>query len=721
MSIKYLAEKRAWFIETATTAYVFGVEEGNKLLHYYWGTRLPNQTDYPGVGPLPNQYVYDTHEAAYEYLGWGGINYTEPDLKVTFADDVRDLVLFYHDYDLTENNVSSELKVVLKDAYYPFQVNLFYRVFNDSEIIERWASVLNLGDTPTRIEQISSGTLHLPSPGEGGYRLTHLAGRWGAEFQVNRTNITDGKKSLESRRGHTSNEATPWFALDYAGPGRAGADEDQGQVWFGGLGWSGNWLVTVEQSTYLKGKGVRVSSGINPFDFSWNLKPGQSFETPVLSFGYTSEGFGEASRLFHRYQLRHILPAEFAGKPRPVLYNSWEPIQFDVTEQSQMDLAEVAARMGAELFVIDDGWFGARDSDHAGLGDWFVSPTKLPNGLKPIIEHVHALGMEFGIWIEPEMVNPDRDLYRAHPDWVYYFPTRSRTERRQQLVLNLSRTDVQAYLFEALDKLLSENAISFVKWDYNRPVSEPGWPEAPSAEQREMWVRSAQGFYNLLDRLRAAHPQVSWESCSSGGGRVDLGVLRRADQVWTSDNTDPYDRLFIQEGYTLAYAPRTMFCWVVDTPHWLGKRDTSLTYRFHSSMLGGLGIGGHISNWSEEEKTTARGLVEEYKQIRHLGQDGLIYRHLSPRDGSYTAVSYVREDRLEAVLFVLTLGRRLALPPAQVRLKGLNPTTLYRVEGVGEPFTLSGAALMQHGLNFGHLKYDFDSAKIYLSALEPGK
>lgn len=719
MPISYLTEKNAWLIETATTAYVFGVGDGKQLLHYYWGGRLTYPSDYPGLGPLKNQYVYDQYAGAFEYPGWGGLNFSEPALKLTFGDHVRDLVLIYQSYDITQGKDFTELQVNLKDVFYPLQVNLFYRIYADSEIIERWSSVINQNDTPVQIEQIMSGTLYLPFPGEGSYRLTHLAGSWSAEFQINQAAVTDGKKILESRRGHTSNQASPWFALDYTAPGRSGADEDQGQVWFGALGWSGNWLISVEQTTHLGGKNIQVNAGINSFDFSWQLKPGQSFETPVLSFGYTRGGFGEASRLLHLYQRQHILPTNFLDKPRPVLYNSWEPLQFDVREESQIKLAEIAARMGVELFVIDDGWFGARDSDHAGLGDWVVSSSKLPNGFKPIIERIHSLGMGFGLWVEPEMVNPDSDLYRAHPDWVYHFPNRPRTESRNQLVLNLSRTDVQEYLFKVLDTLLTNNDIAYIKWDYNRSVSEPGWPEEVPEKQREMWVRSTLGFYKLLDRLRTAHPTVSFESCSGGGGRVDLGVLRRADQVWTSDNTDPYDRLFIQEGYTLAYAPRTMYCWVVDSPHWVGKRSTSITYRFHSSMMGGLGIGGHISNWSEEEITTARQLVEEYKQIRHLVQDGLLYRLLSPRDGSYTAVSYAREDQQEAVLFVLTLGRRLALPPSQVHLRGLNPATLYQIEGLGDkPFILSGAALMEQGLSFKHLNYDFASAKVYLRGLD---
>ena len=714
MPITFDEQKRAWLIETAHTAYAFGVDAEGRVLHYWHGTRLPYPADYPGFGTQPNPFDYDGNIAAHEYAGWGGLNYTEPSLKVTFADGVRDLVLRYKSHDLLDGaGALTEMRVTLADAVYGLEVVLGYRAAEECDIIERWATIRNTGDSPITIEQVMSAVLHLPASGAGHYRLTHLAGEWGAEFQVNEIALTDGKKTIESRSGHTSSYASPFFALDYCAPGGVGADEEQGQVWFGALGWSGNWIITAEQLLTRGQRIAQIVAGINSFDFRWHLAPGEEFQTPVLSFGYSDAGFGQASRNLHLYQRRHILPPAFATKPRPILYNSWEPIMFNVGEESQIELAERAAQLGVELFVVDDGWFGTRDSDHAGLGDWWVSPTKLPNGLTPIIERVNTLGMQFGLWIEPEMVNPDSDLYRAHPDWVYHFPNRARSESRNQLVLNLSRDDVQEYLLAALNKLLSENNIAFIKWDYNRYVSEPGWPDAPSERQQEMWVRSVYGFYRLLDRLRAAHPSVSWESCSSGGGRVDLGVLRRADQTWASDNTDPYDRLFIQEGYSMAYPARTMFCWAVDSPHWEHGRTTSVAYRFHSSMMGGLGLGGFIAHWSDADMAEARRLVEQYKTIRHLVQDGLLYRLASPRHSTQTAVQYVREDRQEAIVFVLSHLPRHGTPHARIRLRGLQPDLLYRVEQErSASLTVSGAALMAHGLDFNHLRGDYASTVV---------
>ncbi len=339
--------------------------------------------------------------------------------------------------------------------------------------------------------------------------------------------------------------------------------EEDGPVWFGELGWSGSWRMVVESTPFDQ---VRITAGYNPFDFAYKLSPGESLETPLFCAGFTQHGNGGASRLLHRFQLQSILPQHPSPKPRPIIYNSWEATGFAVDQANQPALAEKAAKLGVERFVIDDGWFGERNSDHAGLGDWQTNPAKFPHGLKPIIDRVHDLGMDFGLWVEPEMVNPDSDLYRKHPDWVMSFPGRQRTEGRNQLVLNLARDDVKDFVFSFLDRLVSQNDIAFLKWDYNRNWSEPGWDAAPRDEQKRIYVKYVENLYDILDRLRKRHPRLEIESCSGGGGRVDLGILRYTDEVWPSDNTDALDRLQIQDGFSHAYAPMTMVVWVTDIP-----------------------------------------------------------------------------------------------------------------------------------------------------------
>jgi alpha-galactosidase len=307
--------------------------------------------------------------------------------------------------------------------------------------------------------------------------------------------------------------------------------------------------------------------GIQPFDFAWRLGPGERFETPQLVCGYTPNGLGGAARLLHAYEEQVQLPENKRETPRPVLYNSWEATLFDVSSGHQTGLAREAARLGVELFVVDDGWFGERHHDRAGLGDWTVNARKFPNGLRELIDEVHGLGMQFGIWVEPEMVNPDSDLYRAHPGWAYHAEGREPTLGRNQMVLNFARDDVREHIFEQLRRLLSDHgSIEFVKWDHNRAWTEVGWPEEPT-RQREVWVRHVLGVYEVMARLRQAFPNLLLESCAGGGGRADLGILRYTDQVWTSDNTDAADRVNIQYGYSRAHTPRVMVNWVTDVPN----------------------------------------------------------------------------------------------------------------------------------------------------------
>jgi alpha-galactosidase len=461
---------------------------------------------------------------------------------------------------------------------------------------------------------------------------------------------------------------------------------------------------------------IRVTGGFNPFDFSYKLLPGKELETPVFYGGFSHHGVGEASRLLHRFELTKIVPQAPDPRPRPVLYNSWEATGFDVNEAGQEALAEKAASIGVDRFVMDDGWFGQRKNDHAGLGDWYVNPQKFPNGLKPLIDKVHSLGMDFGLWVEPEMVNPDSDLYRKHPDWVLNFTGRPRSEERNQLVLNLARKDVRDYIYGFLDNLLSHNQISFLKWDYNRNWSEPGWPAVAPDEQQAVYVDYVRNFYSILRELRAKYPHLEIESCSGGGGRVDLGVLGLTDEVWPSDNTDPFDRLRIQDGFTYAYSPGVMMAWVTDSPSWMNNRSTSLEYRFLSSMQGSLGVGANLNKWTPEEFETAKQLITAYKQVRETIQHGSLYRLVSPRDGSEISVTEsVALNKNQAVLFTFLHSSQMGYPFPRVYMRGLDPKADYRVTSIagpmakGSPTVASGSYWMWHGVDVG-LRGDFQAA-----------
>jgi alpha-galactosidase len=403
-----------------------------------------------------------------------------------------------------------------------------------------------------------------------------------------------------------------------------------------------------------------------------------------------------------------------------VIYNSWEATEFNVDEAGQMALAEKAGSIGVDRFVMDDGWFGQRKNDQAGLGDWYVNPEKFPHGLKPLIDKVHALGMDFGLWVEPEMVNPDSDLYRKHPDWVLNFPGRPRSQSRHQLVLNLARTDVRDYIARFLDKLLTENDIAFLKWDYNRNWSEPGWDQLPVDEQKRVYVEVVRNLYSILSDLRTEHPKVEIESCSGGGGRVDLGILRYTDEVWTSDDTDPFDRISMQDGFTYPYTPQIMMAWVTESPHWLNGRSTSLTYRMLSSMQGSLGIGANLNQWKAEDFATAKRLIAAYHSVQRTIVRGDLYRLISPRDGSQiSATETVASDKNQAVIFAFanatTEGRGFPL----LKLQGLDPDAEYKLTSIegkatpGTPESASGAWWMRHGLQLD-LRGDFQAASFHL-------
>jgi alpha-galactosidase len=710
-SVRYLEGLKIWVLDTTRTSYVIGVNEENELQSLYWGEKLEGDDGLAAARTSPEWASFDSRETMtnIEYPGWGGRYYNEPALKVTLADGVRDLVLKYDSYEIHGDT----LLIHLKDIQYPLFVSLTYTVFPNEDMIRKQAGIENRTSQVVTIESAQSGVWYVPA-GEG-YRLTYLTGRWGGETQLTRQPVSPGKFVLESRRGNTSHQLNPWFAIDAGGE----ADEDHGRVWFGALGWSGNWKLVVEDTP--PAHQVRVTGGYNDFDFSWPLKPGESLDTPPYYGGYSGQGFGEASRVMHRFERDEILPDHAHPHVRPVLYNSWEATTFNVNEAGQEALADKAAKLGVELFVMDDGWFGRRNNDHAGLGDWVVNRQKFPDGLGPLISHVNALGMKFGLWFEPEMVNPDSDLYRAHPDWAMHFPERPRSEARNQLVLNMARDDVKEYIFDALDRVLSENNVQYIKWDMNRHFGEPGWPEAPIAEQKEIWVKYVRNVYEIMDRLRAKHPGLEIESCSGGGGRVDLGVLRRADVVWTSDNTEAFDRLRIQEGFSFAYAPKVMSAWVTDVPN-LNDRSTPLKFRFLVGMQGALGIGANLNHWSDDDFALAKRMIEYYKSIRETVQEGDLFRLFSPRDGNLTANEYVSADGRQAVLFAFLHSQQFLRPAPTVLLRGLDEGARYHVTTIDDKLVeksgvVTGSYLMHHGLDF-RLGGDYDSTSIVLNRAE---
>ncbi|GAA2382895.1 alpha-galactosidase [Dactylosporangium salmoneum] len=701
MALPHVAEPApgVWVLRTPRSAYVIslGISLGGEdvPLAVHWGAPVDDETAVAlaAVPADPQRGSWESHvDGREEYPSDTGMRFVEPALALRFPDGSRTVRWVFDGAETGEGH----LRLRYTELTRPLRLTLHYRVADGHDVIERWAELAS--DEPVEVLRADSAAW-CPPPREG-YRLGTLHGRWGADSRVERTALPDGVVRLGSRRTTTSPMANPWIALD-----DGTATETAGEVWTAALAWSGTWRIDVQR---LPGGRVVANVGAGHEEPVAVLARGTTYEAPKSCGLWTDAGFGAASRAWHRYVRACVLP--HGDELRPVLYNSWEATGFLLDEANQMALAERAAALGCELFVMDDGWFGARLSDNAGLGDWLPNPTRFPNGLGPLVKRVTDLGMRFGIWVEPEAVNPDSDLYRAHPDWVYASPGYPRHELRHQLVLDLGRPEVAAWVHGWLDALLTEHDIAFVKWDMNRPVTDPG-PRGPL-----LWSTAhARNLYAVLDRLRRDHPGVRFESCASGGGRVDLGILARTDQVWPSDNTDASDRLHIQEGFSQLYPARAMTAWVTDAPNFLTGNRLPLRFRFHVAMAGVLGIGGDLPRWTLDEQATAASLIAQYKRIRPIVQHGELYRLRSPATSSAPALAYLSApaSAYEAAVFQFLDGHRYGEPAPPARLPFLPPGTWEDADS-GERHT--SGFLATHGLSAG-LSRNHDSAVTHLRRL----
>jgi alpha-galactosidase len=676
---------KGWIIKTKSSSYQLITDANGNVKPGYYGAG--EQADYI-------QKNAKWYEGINEVPVRGGSAFKTPMLEVVFNDEVRDADLVLVNADVVNIEGRSTLKITQKDRFYPLEVVSFIRVLPEFDILEKWAIVKNTGQKGNiKIENLQSGSIVLPADD---YMLTHLAGKELHEFQVQETLLTPGLKVLQNKT-FKANQTAPWFMIYPKNTGK-----DNGPAWFGSLHYSGNWQLTFDKS--FDGY-VQVVGGINFWDTSWTLKPGTTLETPKITVGYTKNGAEGAAQSLTSYVRKEILPANFRNELRPVLYNSWEAVYYSVNEKQQLELVKNAKDIGVELFVIDDGWFKGRTDgrSQSGLGNWEIDRNKFPNGLTPVIKEVHNLGMKFGLWVEPENVNPNSDVYLAHPDWV--FQVQNRTGNQFRKILNLANEGAYKHLLETFTKLLSENEIDFIKWDQNNYLSEPGWPNAPKEIQREARIRHIENVYRLVTELRKKFPKVSFESCASGGGRVDLGMLSRMDQAWLSDNTDPLDRLYIQYGYLGALPANTMVSWITSTAR---HEPMPLAYRFDVAMAGVLGVGANMAKWTEAEKAIAKKKIEEYKIIRPLVQQGELHRLISPYDGNKCALQYNAPDNNTATVMCYNLGEYL--PNSQfesrsstaLKFKGLNGNQLYQVQKLDEldkpGTTYKGDFLMNIGI-----------------------
>ncbi|MFI5530128.1 alpha-galactosidase [Kitasatospora sp. NPDC051853] len=691
-------------LTTPTTRYAVRIGTDGSPRHLYWGPAEGFSADLPlPVSPADSSFEADA--AADELAPQTGARFGPAGLQVRFADGVQGAQWHFAGHTLTDD----ELRLRLTDRHYPLAAELCYRVRPGSDVIERWTELTHTGtpapvdtspaDTapasasasaatgPITVTRLDSASWTAPPLAD--YRLSHLVGGWNSEFQLQRDRLPVAETVLTSRRGLTGHHAAPWLALD-----DGTATEEYGEVWSTALAWSGSWRITVHRDPVGR---TTWTGGFGHEGLSWTLRPGETLHSPVFAGLHSTGGFGGASRAWHAHVRAHVLPTP--DRDLPVLYNSWEATGFEVEEKGQFRLAELAARLGAELFVLDDGWFGSRTDDRSGLGDWTPRPAAFPHGLRPLSDHVRGLGMEFGLWVEPEMVNTDSDLYRAHPDWVLHSPTREATELRHQLVLDLSRPEVEAWVHRTLDGLVTEHGVDWFKWDANRPFTEAGRVgtpgPAPALDPDRLWIEHTRAVHRIMDRLRADRPGLRIEACAGGGGRVDLAVLARTDQAWTSDNTDPVDRITIQHGFSQLLPARAMAAWVTDSPNVTTGRTTPLRFRFHVAMAGALGLGGDLTRWTDAELAEAAGLVTQYKEIRALVQHGHQYRLTGP--GGLSAVHHTSPDGRDHALLAWRPNARFGHRPAPLPLPALAPDARYRDLDTGQVH--HGSTLRRHGLD----------------------
>lgn len=690
-------EDRLFCLSTQKSSYILTLTEG-LLTCAHWGGRVLRCEDFLTPGGALERYN-NPEPTKEECSAFGTMHFKESSLKVRFADGTRDFRYRLAEWDNKENTLS----IKLQDIHYPLTVTLFYRVHEKENIIEKWRTVQWEGEDNAVVERLYSGEFSLPGRG---YQSLNYRGHWGAEFGAHSEQVDSGKKVYESIHGLTAHGCSPFFAV------HKGASEERGEVYFGALGYSGNFKIVVEAApkNYLS-----VLAGMSDTDFEIHLQKGQSFTTPPVYAGYTVEGLTGMTHTLTGFARAKLMPKHWGSRSLDILYNSWYATYFDVFCDEQIALARRAADLGVELFVVDDGWFLGRNNDHAGLGDWTPDPKKFPDGLTPLIQSVNQMGMRFGIWIEPEMVNPDSNLFRAHPQWVLRYKNREILTGRNQYLLDMANPEVQDYLFQCFDSLLRENNINYIKWDMNRFVAEMGSETRDPQRFKELWHQYTEGFYGLIKALRKNHPTVEFEACASGGGRVDFGALEWFDEYWPSDNVDPLDRLTLQRNYSYIYPIKYMRAFVADDD--IDHRTLPLSFSMHSAMCGALAIGVDLNKKTPEEIEAMKPYIAAYKTIRDTVQLGDLYRLKNmPLDG-LEAVEYSSEN--QAVVFLFRDHGTYGADVYRVRLRGLSPESLYTYhcetgdDKKKRTVTKSGAYLMEYGLGV-RLEGDYASQMICL-------
>ena len=702
-------------IETDHTALVLSVLENGSLQTRHYGARMEDPTPFASLD-LWRDSSYGAGPVTYPTVG--GKYLGQSALHVKYADGNQNTELRYVSHSLTRKDGVETTSICLKDPVTGLGVTLVYDAFRKEDVISMHTEVENGGSSPVRLSECASGSLYVEADR---YLLTHFYGGWAREMQLESELLGHDVKVIESRRGTQATQCNnPSFLLSL---GTSELRETEGEVIAGALAWSGNFRLSFERD---ESERLRVLGGISPYASAYPLAPGAVFTTPDMLFTWSDCGAGGASRNLHRWARKYGVYG--GGNVNPTLLNSWEGAYFTFTTETLLRMIDDTAAMGLEMFVLDDGWFGnayPRNGDDAGLGDWEANMSKLPEGIDYVASYAHSKGLKFGIWIEPEMVNPASELAHAHPEWVVQSPGREIYQARNQWVLDLSNPEVQDFVFGVFDRTMQLSPrIDYIKWDCNRTVSSFGSPYL-GEEQERFFIDYCQGFYAVMRRIREKYPDVVVQCCSSGGGRVDYGALRYFNEIWTSDNTDAFTRAFIQYSTSLIYPACVMASHVSAVPNHQSGNVTPLKFRFDMACAGRLGMELQPRNLTTEERALADRCIRSYKGYRDLVFGGDLYRLASPYDSDYYVLMYVSGDKRRAVVFAYCLKyQNRAIGERGFRLQGLDPALRYRIteQNVDQSCwwahgkLLSGELLMNGRVFNPYLPRTFSSAVFVLEA-----
>lgn len=717
MGIIYQEENKIFLLETPNTSYIMHVWRDKYLAHVYWGKKVKRfdmgnalLNRYVVFSPMTDNEDYSLDFMCQEYPTGCGTDYRMPAIAALYDDGSRTVELVYDGYQITKGKrplqglpatyvetpeEADTLEITLRDKVKGLAVILTYTVYNSLDAITRSVKVINESQADILLEKVMSASVDFETCN---YDFITLPGAWARERHIERNSLRSGVQSIESRRGASSHQMNPFFAI-----ADKGANEEYGSVYGFNFVYSGNFTAGVEVDQLFKS---RAWMGINDYDFSWLLEPGEEFQAPEAVMVYSGCGFGNMSRTFHKLYNMRLVRGKYRNATRPILVNNWEATYFNFTEEKIVSLSREAAELGIELLVLDDGWFGKRNSDTCSLGDWYVNEEKLPSGITLLAEKVNENGIRFGLWVEPEMVSADSDLYRTHPDWCIHVKGRTRTECRQQLTLDLSRKEVCDYIVKSISDILDSANIQYVKWDMNRHMSEIGSQCLSGNRQKEMPHRYMLGLYDVLERIISSHPDILFESCSGGGGRFDPGMLYYMPQVWTSDDTDAVERLFIQYGTSIVYPISTMGAHVSAVPNHQVNRTTTLKMRGDVAMSGNFGYELDLIKLTEDEKETVRKQVEQYKELRTFISSSNMYRLKSPFEGNDVAWMFISEDGKDIFAAYFRILCQVNPGISRMKFTALDGDAAYEI--VGENKTYSGEELMNIGLAV-ELPGDFQS------------